>query len=521
MTAEKTTIVTYNGIDGACAAAAARLKYPKAALVVSSAARVAAHLEHLSKSSALPVRVLVCGVGIQSDWEKAEAAGLRLKRKGVALTWYCGRGYLESQREDFQRFCDPHFAKLGSNTLAVCRALNVEDHPRARFLIALAEHDPYVNTADHPPGRDEAWWSDRIMAGVSAYLKYQDETAYAAVIDKLARDVRSPDDERAVQVHRRSGFRYVLHGRSPRMRELRQRIDKLGRTEEPVLITGESGVGKEHVAHLLHERSRRAGETIRIINCAIFTGNAPLANSILFGHLKGAFTGATTERAGAFRQADKGTLFLDELGDLPLEVQAKQLRVLEDGEVIPEGADAPAAKVDVRVLAATNRDLPALIRKGAFRADLYHRLSTLRLDVPPLRLHIKDVDAIIQPTLEALAGNGAVRKLTQKEYSAVYGYDWPGNVRQVIKLLKRAVYLEEPLDRLIAEERRLGALTAAPSDADDPDTLLPHTAGDIVPLDDVRSRYAARALELCNDNLTATAQTLGISVNTLRKLVGK
>ena len=254
------------------------------------------------------------------------------------------------------------------------------------------------------------------------------------------------------------------------------------------------------------------------VNCALFAGNPSLANSTLFGHVKGAFTGAVSDRDGAFVSADSGILFLDELGELPPEVQAKLLRVLEDGWVTPEGSDRPR-KVDVRVVAATNRDLPAMIRRGAFRADLYHRLDTLLIRVPPLRDHMEDVEAIARQLLPTVMPEGREFRLTARDVKHLRGYDWPGNVRQLIKVLKRSVYLGMPLREAIDEERRLGPLVEQQESATPPCPLWPHTADQVRPMDDVKRDYAARALELHANNIAATARALGIAINTLRSYV--
>jgi len=299
---------------------------------------------------------------------------------------------------------------------------------------------------------------------------------------------------------------------------LRARIRRCAEVDEPVLIVGESGTGKEYVAHLIHERSERAMGPLIPVNCALFAGNPALANSTLFGHVKGAFTGAIGNRDGAFVCADTGILFLDEVAELPLEVQAKFLRVLEDGWVTPEGADRPR-KVDVRVVAATNRDLPSMIRRGEFRADLYHRLDTLLIRVPPLREHVQDVEVIARQILPTLQPEAPESMLSPKDIEHLRGYDWPGNVRQLIKVLKRSLYLGVSIGEAIDEERRLGPLADQSRDQGAACPLWPLTVDQVRPIREVRREYAARALELHGGNWAATARTLGIAVNTLRSYI--
>jgi len=351
-------------------------------------------------------------------------------------------------------------------------------------------------------------------------FKYQDRDSYAAAIRKLAKLEHDRRDEDMVAVFRETGFRYVLHGRSKEIGRLKEILQMCARVDEPVIISGETGTGKVHVAHLIHEGSRRAREPFVPVNCAAFAGNTALTNSTLFGHVKGAFTGAAeSDRVGAFVTADPGTLFLDELAELPLEVQAKLLKVLEDGCVTREGADRPEGQVRVRVIAATNRDLPALIRTGRIRADFYHRLDTLRVRVPPLRERPRDIDEIVGMILADLAGAGTKRKLTARDCEALRAYEWPGNVRQLIKLVRRAVCLRMSIAEAVKEERGLGSLAPVEAGAEREGDFLPSSADRVRPWGEVRREYVARALELHGGNYKATARVLGIAVNTLRAYV--
>ena len=517
MAGAKTTVITYNGIDGACSAAMALVKYPRAEVLISSANRVGNRIASLAKLKNVPAHIMVCGLGLYSDWGPIIQAGKSIRRKGGRIQWYCGRKYLESDRDKFQQFCEPVFLKARTNTEAVCRHLGLDSHARAEFLLALAEHDENNPVAGHghKPSDEEMLWVDRLLAAISRYFKYQDENAYASAIQKLAADEWDATDQWAVDMFRRSGFKNILDGTSDVIKQLRRTIGKVGAVHEPVLILGESGVGKERVANLIHERSREPAEAFVPVNCATFAGNAGLANSILFGHLKGAFTGAIEKRDGAFVRANGGILFLDELGELPLDVQAKLLRVLDDGEVTPVGADEPVCKVDVRVIAATNRDLPAMIRRGEFRADLFHRLSTLRIHVSPLREREEDIARHVENTLADLAEDGRGAKLSTKDLRSLRAYAWPGNVRQLIKVVKRAVYLDVPVARIIDEERALGVLDAVQGDATDTGAFLPTTLGDVRPLREIQAEYAHRAWELHSRNYSATAKSLGIAQNTL------
>ena len=228
-----------------------------------------------------------------------------------------------------------------------------------------------------------------------------------------------------------------LAGHSAPMRRLQQEIDTVAGTDLTVLITGETGVGKELVAQAIHGRSRRARQPLITLNCAALPDN--LVESELFGHVRGAFTGAVGERCGKFELADGGTLLLDEVGELPLGVQAKLLRVLQSGQLQRLGSDREH-RVDVRVLAATNRDLAAEVRAGRFRADLYHRLGAYPLTVPPLRERGRDVLLLAGGFLEENRVRLGLRglRLAADAQQALLHQPWPGNVRELEHLLARA-----------------------------------------------------------------------------------
>ena len=231
-------------------------------------------------------------------------------------------------------------------------------------------------------------------------------------------------------------------GGSPALRSALSRVELVAPTHSTVLILGETGTGKELIARAIHDRSARRGRPLVKVNCAAIS--AGLVESELFGHLKGAFTGASERRVGRFELADGGTLFLDEVSELPLDTQTKLLRVLQEGEFEPVGSSKPV-RVDVRVIAATNRDLAAHVREKAFREDLFYRLSVFELIVPPLRERGDDVGLLVDFFLDhfrrqhgrpALALSAAAREKLLR-------YRWPGNVRQLRNVIDSAVVLAE------------------------------------------------------------------------------
>ena len=229
-------------------------------------------------------------------------------------------------------------------------------------------------------------------------------------------------------------------GSSPALNRMLQRVEAVAQTPASVLLLGESGVGKELVARALHAQGPRADGPLVRVNCASIPKE--LFESEFFGHVKGAFTGAHRDRIGRFQLADGGTIFLDEVGEIPLELQGKLLRVLQESEFERVGDDR-TRKVDVRVIAATNKDLTTLIREGEFREDLYYRLSVFPIDVPPLRERGQDVVQLAQDFLEQTCLEFGREKLslTRAQADALLEYDWPGNVRELKNVIERAVIL--------------------------------------------------------------------------------
>jgi transcriptional regulator with GAF, ATPase, and Fis domain len=230
-----------------------------------------------------------------------------------------------------------------------------------------------------------------------------------------------------------------LVGRSVKMREMFARLERIAVTDATVLVTGDTGTGKELVAEALHESSPRAAGPFVVLDCGAIPPN--LVESELFGHERGAFTGASSTYVGAFERADKGTVFLDEIGELPLDLQPKLLRVLERKEVRRIGG-SKTINVDIRVVAATNRDLGVEVNKGRFREDLYYRLAVARVHVPPLRERRDDIPLLVEHFLATLP-NGDKTKLRPETLELMKKHEWPGNVRELRNVIERAVLLSE------------------------------------------------------------------------------
>ena len=256
-------------------------------------------------------------------------------------------------------------------------------------------------------------------------------------------------------------------GHAAAMQEVFRAIGRLSRSSMTVLITGESGTGKELVARALHRHSPRAAKPFIALNTSAFT--ADLLESELFGHEKGAFTGATELRRGRFEQADGGTLFLDEIGDMSPQLQTRLLRVLAEGEFYRVGGQLPV-RVDVRVIAATHQDLEGRVREGLFREDLLHRLNVIRIEVPPLRQRREDIPELLQHYLDVAAMELGVapKTLTEEARASLATFDWPGNVRQLVNACRRLTVLAAGREIALADiPEDLGGGRAAHASSND------------------------------------------------------
>ena len=340
---------------------------------------------------------------------------------------------------------------------------------------------------------------DAIRLGAVTVLE---KPVAAEVLEKELRQAMASraDLEKGVDAAGEAG----IIGRSPAIRAVLDVLFLAAPTDATVLIEGETGTGKELVAKALHRLSRRARGPLVAVNCAALPET--LAESELFGHAKGAFTGADKPRAGRFREADGGTLFLDEIGEMPLALQAKLLRVIQEGEVQPLGVDKPQS-VDVRLVAATNRNLGELAAEGKFRSDLYYRLNVVPLGLPPLRDRREDVGTLAGHFLR-----GTGRKFSAEAMAFLERYPWPGNVREMENVVARLKVLKPEGDFQLAdlpqEIRGAQPLPAIPQNA--------ATGVDLyAALGELEDRLIREALERSGGNRNQAAKSLGLNRTTL------
>ncbi|SMC25341.1 two-component system, NtrC family, response regulator HydG [Desulfacinum hydrothermale DSM 13146] len=321
------------------------------------------------------------------------------------------------------------------------------------------------------------------------------------------RRLRRQVDHLARRFAEEAGLNRIV-AQSPVMRRLMERMEDVAASEAPVLIQGESGTGKELMAKWIHERSRRAAGPFVALNCGAVPEN--LLETELFGHVRGAFTGAHQNKRGLWEAADGGTLFLDEVGEIPPAFQVKLLRTLQEGTLRRVGS-VKEIQVDVRIIAASNQDIEALVREGRFRKDLYYRINVVPIHLPPLRERPEDVEPLADSILERLSrrmGRKAPR-LTEAARRRLSHYPWPGNVRELENTLERVLIFTKK-DRIDAEDLHLQTSGTAPGCEEDDWN---------VPLKEVERRHILRVLARCGHNKTRAAAVLGIGTNTLwRKL---
>jgi len=321
--------------------------------------------------------------------------------------------------------------------------------------------------------------------------------------------------DRLRTVGQHEGVYTEIIGQSKAMRQVLRLLDKLVRTEEPVLITGDSGTGKELIARALHMHGARASQPFLSENCAALTDT--LLESELFGHVRGAFTGADRDKRGLFELADHGTLFLDEVGDMSPTMQKKLLRTLQEGEVRPVGAK-DIKKVDVRIVSASNKRLDRLVRAGEFREDLYYRLRVLTVDLPPLRDRKEDVPVLVDHFMGLYVKPGRTPKdIDETVMEILQAYDWPGNVRELENEVKRMVALSEEVitPDVLSDHVRRGARGLVDIDDDGP----VHNLIELV--EQVERREIEKALLVSQSNKTRAADLLGISRFTLQRKLEK
>jgi two-component system, NtrC family, response regulator HydG len=392
------------------------------------------------------------------------------------------------------------------NGLALLEAVRTR-HPAALFVLLTAHGDERIAV-------------ESLKLGAFHYVpKPFDNNEVLAVVARAHEMLALRSENRRLREELGGAAASGLVGTAPALREALRVVQRVAPTDVTVLITGESGTGKEVIARALHDASRRTRGPFIALNCSALP--AELIDSELYGHVRGAFTGADRDRQGLFAAADGGTLLLDEVGDLAPATQAKLLRALEERSITPVGATSPVS-VDVRVLAATNRPLDSLVAQGSFRADLLYRLSVVHIHLPPLRERREDVPALAVHFIAHFAerhGRPAL-PLGEGARRALLAHDWPGNVRELRNAMERAVVLA---DGDVIESADLPAPVTSSSaplrPAEAAIAELPYAEARARALDSFDRAFLGACLERSGGNVSAAARALGLHRQSLQKML--
>ncbi len=371
-----------------------------------------------------------------------------------------------------------------------------------------------------------------VKAGAYDYLTkpFEDVELVARAVAKAAERKhlfdRNRELESALRQREGVGPGDGLVGNSGAIRDVTRMVDAVAYSAATVLVQGESGTGKELVARALHAKSPRRGQPFVALNCGALTET--LLESELFGHVKGAFTGAQRDQKGLFDAADGGTIFLDEIGDIPPATQVRLLRVLQEGELKRVGS-AESIKVDVRVIAATHRDLPKLVKGGKFREDLFYRLNVIAIPLPPLRDRIEDVPLLAHHFLRRYTDRlgKKVKTLSPEAIELLCGYRWPGNVRELENAVERAVVLCRgegitPADLPPAISGRTAPLVREAPSADDSTWLsMSYAAAKEQALRRFEKSYVEALMRACDNNISAAARKAGMDRSNFKRVLRK
>ena len=350
---------------------------------------------------------------------------------------------------------------------------------------------------------------------------YSHVAALEAVAGASAKYLRRASLAR--QTRADTGRPFVIKGLSPSWHEVERKLEQVSGTDVPVLVTGESGTGKDLVSRAIHFNSKRAAKPFVTVNCAAIPET--MLESVLFGHVKGAFTGASFDKMGEFQKADGGTLFLDELGELPLMLQAKVLRAIEQGEVSALGSNAAPGRVDVRFICATNRNLPQMVKEGRFRDDLFFRVGVITVELPALRTYKDNLPILAQVFLQQAAQKHGrkVSVLSREAMAVLQAWDFPGNMRELKNTLEHAVVMArtdtvQPDDLPKAMRGAETPVTKPDAAAPAPRTLAELREAWLAPLE---RKYLAELLDASEGKVDAAAKRAGINRVTMYRLMQK
>jgi DNA-binding NtrC family response regulator len=439
------------------------------------------------------VRILV----VDDDQSMTRFLAMMLEREGYSVERaHSGTEALEKVRQDAFD--------------VVITDIKMPDCDGIAVLERVREFDPALPVVIMTGHASERSAIDALNKGAFQYIEKKAKNEEIRLVVRNAIQMRRIQSQNLILKRQlnQTKLSHEILGKSAEMRKVLKLVQRVAETEATVMIHGESGTGKELIARKIHEQSNRTNGSFLAINCGALPKD--LLESTLFGHIKGAFTGAIRDQIGHFQAAENGTLFLDEIGDTALATQVKLLRAIQEREVIPVGGAKPI-RVNARLIAATNRDLEEEIRRGNFRMDLYYRLNVIPLRLPPLRMRKDDIPILVDHFLKRFSPSRP-KSFTREAMDALLSYTWPGNVRELENVVERAVILgdkdecgiEDLPERIIKGEPERGSLVI-----DTPDMTL----------EELEKAYILKVLEYTSWHKKRASEILGINASTLyRKL---
>jgi transcriptional regulator with PAS, ATPase and Fis domain len=491
-----TLILTgWGWMDYAGAAAVALRHWCNADVLGMSKRRLPEYLNELANNNCEYKRIIILGVSLEGYLDLLLSSLTVLKQKSIDVHWISTITIPEYYPEDINNKLKVQTKDTDTLTEAVAEIYGIE----CTDILNVIKESPKKLTEEIKR------WHILLEGAMYVYRNYQDGKSYSMAIKHLAQRENnctkwSKNENRVIDHYQRYGSRELV-GKSDLIRDLQEKINLVApRDRARVIIYGETGTGKETVAIQIHNKSPRRNEPFISFNCASVA--TQLLESRFFGYEKGSFTGANARKVGLFESADGGSLFLDEIGELDLEVQGLLLRVLEGGRFTRIGG-TEEVEVDVRLITATHRDLAGMVREGNFREDLFHRLNIIPIKTPSLREHIEDIPLIAN----SYWMRQYRRRLGKTQLTPLQSYDWPGNVRELFNILERASVLDEmDFAKLLKEHIALVARTRSEPSQEYPENL-----------EDLKRLHISNVLAKHDNNISHAASALGITRNTLKK----
>lgn len=524
----KQVIIGSTGLDSAFAAAMLLTRFPDANVQQCHGPQISRRLEQILAGGTYPENLLICNVDVEvgsPDFGKLTELLLPCRNSGCHVAWFCSPAIPASRSGALKEIVDEvHIGEDVSATALVQRRFDIPLNDHLTFLLRMS--DAFFRgrvTVE----RDWIDWIALTEQQNDDAIRKGGQFAFRDLLGILIEpDLFTPMRRDIVRDY--CAHRFIYRGESVTTRELLATIMLVSKSHEPILMMGESGTGRELISWEIHKNSPRSEKVFYPLNCSIISSSDMLANDILFGHDRSLFGSGEDRRLGAFRTAEGGTIYLDEISELSLPMQSLFLRLLRERQIRPLGSDS-LIPVNVRIIAATNRDLEHLVTLGLFRKDLLHLLKVLPVSAPSFADWSeddmrKDLTGIARSiNQEFLLNSPEIRQveLDESDWRAILAYSWPGNIRQFRVLFKRSAIFQQSMAKILENEIKhsskqmnqgMETISALPAD-------WPHSKKDVHSLETIKRHYAERVLDLHEGNYRKAATALDLSYNGLRNLL--